>query len=242
MGAQGQTVGYIRVSSAGQNPARQKQTIGAVDTTFEDVASGKRGTERDGLAQLLAFVRRGDTVRVAHIDRLARSLVDLERLVGVLVEKGVTVEFVSNHLTFAPGGDDKYARFQRQVLAAAADLERAMIAERQAEGIALAKERGVYKGRRRKFTEAEAEQVRKRYLAGESVAALAKELGCSRRVIYDAANRSGGYARPVAEPPKMRGAETVALFEDDEVAEPSAAQRRRALRRAAAAAERSAGS
>ncbi len=74
---QGQVVSYIRVSSTDQNPARQVAAIGDVQETFTDRVSGGSRAKRTALATMLRHVRRGDTVRVASMDRLARSVVDL---------------------------------------------------------------------------------------------------------------------------------------------------------------------
>jgi len=88
---QGQRIGYIRVSSDDQNPERQLEQV-QVDRTFTDMASGK-DTARPQLDELLAFARAGDTVVVHSMDRLARNLDDLRRLVQSLTRRGVRVEF-----------------------------------------------------------------------------------------------------------------------------------------------------
>src|SRR5690349_15200686 len=93
----GQVVGYIRVSSLDQNTERQD--LGDVDRTFEDKLSGK-DRNRPALQEMLTYVRDGDTVRVHSMDRLARSLRDLEDLVDGMTDKGVTVEFMKERLTF----------------------------------------------------------------------------------------------------------------------------------------------
>ncbi len=176
----GQIAAYIRVSSTDQNPDRQIGAIGKVDETFTDQVSGKSRADRPALAQMLRYVRRGDTVRVASMDRLARWAVDLTQLVQDLTVKGVRVEFVTERLTFDPGGDDPFATFQLHLLGAVAQLERSLIRERQREGIEIAKTKGVYQGRARKLTP---EQI-----------TTARDLACSRRVLYDALSARGAYA------------------------------------------------
>lgn len=94
---QGQRIGYIRVSSFDQNPERQLEHI-QVDKVFIDKASGK-DTQRPQLDVLLSFVREGDTVVVHSMDRLARNLDDLRRLVQGLTQRSVCIEFVKEHLT-----------------------------------------------------------------------------------------------------------------------------------------------
>ncbi|WP_409482800.1 recombinase family protein [Arsenicicoccus dermatophilus] len=194
MALNGQVVGYVRVSSAGQHLDRQIVSVGEVDRLFTETASGAHGSDRPQLRALLAYVRDGDTVRVASIDRLARSVVDLEALVDELTGRGVTVEFVDRHLVFEPGREDGHAVFQRQVIAAVAQLERTILKERQREGIEAAKARGVYKGRRPALTPDQVAQVRARHAAGETMVALAAAYGCSRRVVFDAVHARGIYA------------------------------------------------
>ena len=90
----GMTVGYARVSTTEQNPARQLEALAGADRIYTDRASGK-STDRPELAELLRFVREGDTVRVTSPYRLARSTTDLLALVRQMKEKGVAVEFKS---------------------------------------------------------------------------------------------------------------------------------------------------
>lgn len=147
----GQVVGYIRVSADDQNEARQveglRQAIGREpDRVFLDRASGK-DRERPAFQEMLAYVRQGDRLVVHSIDRLARSLEDLEKTVEQLTSKGVEVSFIKEGLRFTGQGDEAFAIFQRQLLGAFAEFERSIIRERQREGIELAKRRGVYKGR-----------------------------------------------------------------------------------------------
>lgn len=136
---QGHRIGYIRVSSFDQNPERQLEQI-EVSKVFTDKASGK-DTERPALEELLAFVREGDTVVVHSMDRLARNLDDLRRLVQQLTKRGIRIESVKECLTFT-GEDSPMANLLLSVMGAFAEFERALIRERQGEGIALAKQRG----------------------------------------------------------------------------------------------------
>ncbi|BBQ42439.1 TPA: recombinase family protein [Escherichia coli] len=145
----GQRIGYVRVSSFDQNPERQLEQI-QVDKVFTDKASGK-DTRRPELERLLAFVREGDTVVVHSMDRLARNLDDLRRLVQGLTQRGVRIEFLKEHLTFT-GEDSPMANLMLSVMGAFAEFERALIRERQREGIALAKQRGAYRGRKKSLS------------------------------------------------------------------------------------------
>src|SRR5207253_8624011 len=100
-------------------------------------------------------------------DRLARNAEDLLRIVRELTGKGVTVEFVKNAgLTFRPEKKDKMAHLMLTMLAGFAEFERDLIRERQAEGIAIAKAKGVYKGRAKMLTPAQAKELRQRAKKG----------------------------------------------------------------------------
>ncbi len=98
----GQRIGYIRVSTFDQNPERQLEGV-KVDRAFSDKASGK-DVKRPQLEALISFARTGDTVVVHSMDRLARNLDDLRRIVQTLTQRGVHIEFVKEHLSFT--GED----------------------------------------------------------------------------------------------------------------------------------------
>jgi DNA invertase Pin-like site-specific DNA recombinase len=177
----GQRIGYIRVSTLDQHTERQLEGI-EVDQTFTDKASGK-DTKRPQLDQLMGFVRSGDTVFVHSMDRLARNLDDLRRIVQTLTGKGVRIEFVKEHLTFT-GEDSPMANLMLSVMGAFAEFERALIKERQREGIAQAKKRGVFKGRKKSLSQAEVGQLRQQITAGMSKSRVAREFGISRQTLY----------------------------------------------------------
>jgi len=177
----GQRIGYVRVSSLDQNPDRQLEQI-AVDRIFTDKASGK-DVARPQLDTLLRFAREGDTVVVHSMDRLARNLDDLRRLVQQLTARGIRVEFVKEGLTFT-GEDAPMATLLLSVMGAFAEFERALIRERQREGIALAKRRGVYRGRKKALSAAQRAELRQRVAAGEGKAAVARAYGISRETLY----------------------------------------------------------
>ncbi len=176
-----QRVGYTRVSSLDQNLDRQLDGI-ALDKTFPDSVSGK-DTQRPQLEALLGFVRDGDTVIVHSMDRLARNLDDLRAIVRTLTARGVRVEFVKEQLTFT-GDDSPMATLLLSVMGAFAEFERALIRERQREGIALAKQRGAYRGRRKALTTEQIDQLARRAAAGEPKSTLAREFNVSRETVY----------------------------------------------------------
>jgi DNA invertase Pin-like site-specific DNA recombinase len=178
----GQRIGYQRVSTVDQNTVRQLDGV-VLDKVFTDKASGK-DINRPELARAIDYAREGDTLVVHSMDRLARNLEDLRRIVRELTGQGVKVEFAKENLTFA-GDDSPMNTLLLSMLGAVAEFERSMILERQREGIALAKAAGKYKGRKAALTDEQADQLRARLVAGESVSALAKEFGVSRQTVYN---------------------------------------------------------
>ena len=177
----GQRIGYIRVSTFDQKPDRQLEQV-AVDRTFIDKASGK-DTNRPGLAELLSFVREGDTVIVHSMDRLARNLDDLRRIVQSLTQRKIEVEFIKENLKFT-GDDSPLAQLILSIMGSFAEFERSLLRERQREGIALAKNRGAYKGRKRSLGTDDITELRRRVDAGEQKAKIAREYGISRETLY----------------------------------------------------------
>ena len=177
----GQRIGYVRVSTFEQNTERQLEGV-QLDRTFTDKASGK-DTARPELEKLLEFARQGDLVLVHSMDRLARNLDDLRRIVGDLTRRGIQIQFVKESLTFT-GEDSPMATLMLSVMGAFAEFERALIRERQREGVSLAKQRGAYKGRKKSLTEQEVADLKTRAAAGEPKAQLARAVGISRVTLY----------------------------------------------------------
>lgn len=177
----GKTVGYIRVSSLGQNDARQLDGM-ALDKTFADRASGK-DTQRPQLQAMLDYVREGDHVYVHSMDRLARSLSDLEGIVKGLTGRGVAVTFTTQAMTFT-GEDSPMSTLMLQLLGAVGQFERSLILERQREGIAIAKAKGVYKGRKPSLDDAGKAELRSLVAQGLPKAQIATKLGISRTTLY----------------------------------------------------------
>jgi DNA invertase Pin-like site-specific DNA recombinase len=181
-----QTVGYRRVSSLDQSTDRQLADVAdTLDRVFEDKASGK-DTDRPALTAMLKHVREGDTVVVHSMDRLARNLADLEGIVKDLNGRGVTVRFLKPHQEFAPNpdGQDPMKTLMLQLLGAVAQFERALIRERQREGIALAKAKGMYKGRKPVLDLSGIAKVREMSAKGTKATVIAKTLGISRTTLY----------------------------------------------------------
>lgn len=185
----GQIIGYVRVSAIDQNEARQVHALGEVDRLYTEKVSRKDVTGRPELSKLLTYVREGDVVRVKSPDRLSRSTTDLLSLIKLLRERGVACEFVDNP---SLNTDTPQGEFMLTILAAVAQLERATIRERQAEGIALAKMRGVYE-RPARLDADQVAHAHERIAAGASKAAVARELGVSRQTLYTALAGEGAY-------------------------------------------------
>lgn len=175
-------IGYIRVSTVEQNTARQLDGI-ELDKTFTDKASG-RTRDRAQLEALMDYAREGDTVFVHSLDRLARNVVDLQAIIGDLNTAGVTVEVVTQGLRFT-GDDNPMSRLLLQMLGAVAEFELATIRERQAEGIAKAKKRGAYRGRKPALSAEQIAAMTERLTAGTSVAQVARDLGVTRQTVYN---------------------------------------------------------
>lgn len=177
----GQRVGYIRVSTTDQNTARQLDGL-TLDKVFEDKASGKNA-QRPKLREMLEYVREGDTVHVHSMDRLARNVDDLRGIVAGLTKRGVRVRFEREALEFT-GDDNPMSTLLLTMLGAVAEFLRAQTLENQREGIAKAKQQGKYKGRKKALTPAQVAEARARITAGETKAAIARDLEISRETLY----------------------------------------------------------
>lgn len=178
-----QRIGYIRVSTIDQNADRQLDGI-KLDRVFTDKASGK-DTNRPQLQAALNHAREGDILIVHSMDRLARNVEDMLRIVRELNEKGVSVEFIKENMSFTASNNDPRAHLMFAMLGAFAQFERALIKERQREGIALAKAKGtVYKGRKPALNAQRIALLREQAAAGANRTKLAKEFGISRETLY----------------------------------------------------------
>ncbi|QHD70765.1 recombinase family protein (plasmid) [Sphingobium yanoikuyae] len=177
----GQRIGYIRVSTFEQNIDRQLDGV-ALDRVFTDRASGK-DVGRPQLEAMLSFIREGDTLVVHSMDRLARNLDDLRKLVQSLTRQGIRIAFVKESLSFT-GEDSPMANLMLSVMGAFAEFERALIRERQREGVALAKQRGAYRGRKKMLSDERVSELVQRIANGEQKATIARDMGISRETLY----------------------------------------------------------
>jgi DNA invertase Pin-like site-specific DNA recombinase len=184
-------VAYIRVSTENQNTERQTFEGYTLDKTFEEKVSAK-DAQRPQLKACIDFVREGDTLLVYSIDRLARSLQDLNNLIAALTAKGVAVRFIKENLEFKQDKANHVNELMLNILGSIAQFERALIKERQAEGIANAKAKGVYKGRKPALTSSQVLEIQEKIKMGVSMAKLSNDYRISRHTVYKI--RDGKYA------------------------------------------------
>jgi len=196
----GQIVGYARVSTLDQNVARQLEALKVkCDKIFVEKVSAAKTSNRPQFQEMLRYLREGDVLQVTSADRLVRSTRDLLDIVQSLKDRGVQVEFLDNP---ALNTDTPQGEFMLTILAAVAQLERSIIRERQAEGIAIAKAKGKY-DRAPKLSPEQAREVRELAAMGVPKMAIARKMGCSRHTVYavlDGIGKYGGveYCPPIS--------------------------------------------
>ena len=178
----GKRIGYIRVSTIEQNPERQLEGI-ELDKKFIDYASGTT-IKRPQLEILLEYAREDDTILVHSMDRLARNVKDLLKMVDDLVNRGVVVHFLKENLSFN-GKDSAMSKLLLMLLGAVAEFEHSLIRERQSEGVEIAKKSGRYKGRKKKLDEEKIKIMQKELLTTRKTKTrIAEDLGISRFTLY----------------------------------------------------------
>lgn len=180
----GMRVGYIRVSTLDQKIDRQLENV-QLDKVFIDKCSGK-DLNRPQFQILMTYVREGDRVVVDSMDRMARNLDDLRKIVKDLTSKSIEIEFIKEGLVFN-GEDSPMSHLLLSMMGAFAEFERSLIRERQREGIAIARAKGVYKnrGRDRCLKSDEVIQLKKWVAEGMQKTWIAKKLEISRHSVYN---------------------------------------------------------
>lgn len=178
----GHKIGYVRVSSVGQNTERQLDGV-EIDKIFREKVSAKN-RKRPILDECLEYLRQDDQLHVHSIDRLARNLVDLQNIITALNGKGVSVHFHKEGLVFT-GADNPMNKLMLQMMGAFAEFERNLIHERQAEGIANAKKRGVKFGKAAKLTPDQVAEVKTMVAERYSKIKIAEKFNVSRQTIYN---------------------------------------------------------
>lgn len=177
----GKRIGYVRVSTADQNPDRQLTEI-TLDKKFIEYASGKN-VKRPQLEAMLSYVREDDAVYIDSMDRLARNSKDLHNLVDHFIANNIEVHFLKENISFK-GGDSPISKLLLSVMGAIAEFEHAIIRERMLEGIAIAKKKGKYKGRKSCMNSEKMEKLKSMNFERKTKMEIARELGISRFSLY----------------------------------------------------------
>ena len=185
----GKKIAYIRVSSEGQNTSRQDQQIEelCVDKVFTEKVSGKNIQDRPQFQMMLDYAREDDEIFCADLTRWGRSLMDIKSSITSLTQRGVTITFLKENLTFS-GNDDPMSNLLLGILSSLSEWERAVIKSRQMEGVKIAQEKGIYKercGRKPKLSEEQIQEVKRRVESGEKRSDVALAFGVSRQTVYN---------------------------------------------------------
>lgn len=174
---------YIRVSTVAQNTERQLAGI-ECDREYIEKVSGK-DANRVELQAMLSNLREGDLVNVHELSRLARNTQDLLSIVDDIIFKGASVKFHKENLVFdGSKREDAFQKLMLTMLGAISTFERDLMLERQREGIAIAKAKGKYKGRKSIFTDVDVETMRIEFGEAKNKAELARKYGISRAYLY----------------------------------------------------------
>ena len=172
-------VAYLRVSSTSQSLEVQRDAVSKLNVAkiFEEKVSGTSTIGRDKLRECLDFVREGDELVITRVDRIARSVLDLQLIVKELTEKGVNITATEQPISTK----DATSKCFLDMLGVFAELETNLRKERQMEGIKLAKEKGVYKGGKSRI---DVERIKTLKKEGLGASAIAKKMGIHRDSVY----------------------------------------------------------
>jgi len=172
-------IGYARVSTTDQNPAIQIAALEAAgcDRVFSDQKTGTKIEGRTALQEAIDFAREGDTITVTRIDRLARSIADLQTIIARLKRKGIALRCTEQPVDTSTAAGKAFL----DMLGVFAEFETNLRKERQLEGIAAAKVKGVYKGRKPSVDRTE---VARRLASGEGHTAIADAMGITRMTVH----------------------------------------------------------
>ena len=177
----GHLIGYARVSSLGQSLAVQVDKLGefGCEEIFQEKRSGTTAT-RPALQECLRHLRKGDTLIITKLDRLACSTLDLHRILAELKDKGVGFKVLDQSMDTTT----KEGQLMFSILASIAEFETALRAERQKEGILKAQQNGVAFGRKAKLTEEQVVEMRQKRSEGVLIKDLMSEYGLSKASVY----------------------------------------------------------
>ena len=175
-------IGYARVSSYGQSLAVQQEKLNGCDRVFQEKQSGRTTDKREQLALCLDYVRDGDTLVITKLDRLARSTRDLLNILNSLEKKQVKLHVIDQQIdTSTPAG-----MLLVTMLGAIAAFENDLRKERQTDGIALAKRKGVQFGRKKALSDSQVEELRQSRADGKKIADLMAHYDLSKATVYRA--------------------------------------------------------
>ena len=177
---------YKRVSTVIQNTERQLQDV-PCDRLYEDKLSGK-DTNRPEFQTMMNNLRFGDVINVHSLDRVGRNTKDILEIVQQVKDKGCVIHFHKENLKFDGTKTDMYSELLLTILAGFSAFERNIILERQREGIAIAKEKGVYKGRKSKLTKEQVNTMKIDFKNGLEKTEIAKKYGVTRSYVYQLVN------------------------------------------------------
>ncbi|MDR1426084.1 MAG: recombinase family protein [Rickettsiales bacterium] len=187
---------YRRVSTADQSFERQLYCVGC-DFSYDDIYSGRNAEDRTQLKAMLLNLKPRDMINVQSIDRLARNTIDLIKIVNYITGKGCKIKFFSENLVFSGIEGEASANPLQEcimtMLAALAQMENVWIAERRTAGIKIAKEKCVYKGRRRKLNESDLKEVKDLYNVRKSIPKIARHFSCCAATIRNYLKKIGEY-------------------------------------------------
>ena len=174
-------IGYARVSSTDQDLSIQIETLekNGCEKIFQEKVSGTSTQGRNELKDCLEFVREGDELVITRVDRLARSILDLQIIIKDLEKKGATLSATEQPISTK----DATSKCFLDMLSVFSEFETNLRKERQMEGIAKAKEKGIYKGRK---PTVDVKKIRELASQGLQKTAIAKELGIGRATVYRA--------------------------------------------------------
>ena len=178
------TYGYCRVSTLDQNPTMQQDAILKRYPDAKILTEAKSGTttkDRDKLETILKIIDKDERLVVWKLDRLARDMRDLLEIVDVLKAKGASLEILDQSIDTGTASGRAFL----QMLGVFAEFETNLRRERQMAGIAKAKAKGVYKGRKPSLTPEQKQEVRDKRATGMNPTQLSKEYGVSRATIYN---------------------------------------------------------
>jgi DNA invertase Pin-like site-specific DNA recombinase len=182
--------GYARVSSVDQNYTLQEKALRAAgcEIVRSEKASGTSRNSRDELELLLEFLQEGDTLMVTRVDRLARSIKDLQDIVHLLKEKKVTLKATEQPIDTRSAAGKAFL----DMLGVFAEFETNLRRERQLEGVAAAKLRGAYAGRKKAIDDAEIQRLR--FEKNMRPTDISRQLGIGRTSVYRAISKTKPFA------------------------------------------------